>query len=186
MTGQRRRSKQEAVLRLAAAVLDYPGDDFGVEVWLEALSGRSHRQLVTAVQEWLAVPAAQRQQQYIRIFDFGGHSLYLTYLTHGETRQRGTALLEIKRELASGGLAITSGELPDYLPLLLEFAAIEERGRRLLADYRDALVRLADDLGDQEGPFGLVLKAVLAALPRSRTLLPIVEITDTDEMAVRR
>ena len=65
-------------------------------------------------------------------FDFDRRaSLHLTYHTYGDRRQRGLELVRLKRRYAEAGLPLEGGELPDYLPVLLEFAAlVPEAARR--------------------------------------------------------
>jgi nitrate reductase delta subunit len=61
---------------------------------------------------------------YVRTFDFSdATALYLTAHEFGDNRQRGTALLELRHQLRAGGFEPGGTELPDYLPLLLEFVA---------------------------------------------------------------
>ena len=115
----------------------------------------------------VALPADEREQRYVAAFDFRRRTpLHLTYLTHGDTRNRGAALLQIKHVLLRHGYDISSGELPDYLPLLLEFAADEPRGIRLLGSHRRSLELLRRSLADFDDPFAPLIAAVLAVLPR--------------------
>ena len=70
------------------------------------------------------------------------HALYLSYWTDGDTRRRGEVLGRFKSAYrASGFLVDTHGELPDYLPMVLEFAARADlaAGRELLQAYRPSL-----------------------------------------------
>ena len=63
-----------------------------------------------------------------RSFDLSRkHALYLSYWTDGDTRRRGEVLARFKAAYrASGFLVDTRGELPDYLPMVLEFAAVAD------------------------------------------------------------
>ena len=83
--------------------------------------------------------AALRRRQ----FDLSRkHALYLSYWTDGDTRRRGEVLGRFKSAYrASGFLVDTHGELPDYLPMVLEFAALADldAGRELLQAYRPSL-----------------------------------------------
>jgi nitrate reductase delta subunit len=108
------------------------------------------------------------QQAYVETFDLQRRaSLYLTYFTHGDTRQRGSALLRLKRFYASAGLSLASRELPDYLPLMLEFAALAPYGvgEQLLAEHRAGLELLRLALRERASPYLELLDAVCAALP---------------------
>ena len=105
--------------------------------------------------------------QYVTTFDHRKRGcLYLTYYTHGDTRKRGLALLRLKQAYAAAGLNIVEDELPDHLPVMLEFAAAHpEPGRALLLDYRAGLELLRLDLTDTRSPWRLVLDSISATLP---------------------
>jgi nitrate reductase delta subunit len=85
------------------------------------------------------------QQEYVRAFDFQKRvSLHLTYYQYGDQRQRGLALVRLKRAYAAAGLPLCEGEAPDYLPALLEFAALAPAGYAavLLKEHRVAIEML--------------------------------------------
>lgn len=105
--------------------------------------------------------------QYVATFDHRKRGcLYLTYYTHGDTRKRGLALLRLKQVYAAAGLTLTDDELPDHLPVMLEFAAAHpEAGQALLLDYRAGLELLRLDLTDTGSPWRLVLDSISATLP---------------------
>lgn len=118
---------------------------------------------------WAAEDAAALQAAYVETFDFTRrNSLYLTYHTLGDRRQRGVALLALKQRYASTGLppAAEGGELPDFLPMLLEFAALEpEAGLAALDRHREALELLRASLHEQDSPWAPLLDAVVLPLP---------------------
>ncbi|HET8741830.1 MAG TPA: nitrate reductase molybdenum cofactor assembly chaperone [Gaiella sp.] len=116
---------------------------------------------------------SELERTYVETFDLRRRtSLYLTYYLHGDTRKRGMALLRLKRLYAAAGLELAREELPDYLPLVLEFAALapEREGETLLREHRAALELLRTNLADAESPYALVLDAVCAGLPRLSAL----------------
>jgi nitrate reductase delta subunit len=109
------------------------------------------------------------QQRYVETFDLRRpSSLYLTYYVHGDTRKRGMALLRLKRLYAGAGLDLAGGELPDYLPLVLEFCALApaEVAEWLLREQRPALELLREGLRETESPYLHLLDALCASLPR--------------------
>src|SRR5262249_33750154 len=63
-------------------------------------------------------------------------ALYLTYYRHGDTRRRGMALLAFKTAYRAAGLEPADAELPDYLPVVLDFAAVAPGGEDLLRRHR--------------------------------------------------
>jgi nitrate reductase delta subunit len=108
-------------------------------------------------------------QRYVETFDLRRRtSLYLSYYVHGDTRKRGMALLRLKRLYAAAGLELAREELPDYLPLMLEFAALapDGAGEGLVREHRAALELLRANLHEAESPYAHLLDAVCSGLPR--------------------
>jgi nitrate reductase molybdenum cofactor assembly chaperone NarJ/NarW len=92
------------------------------------------------------------QEKYTAAFDMNpALTLNLTYHALGDTEQRAAALADLARTYAAAGWAPTTGELPDYLPLMLEFLSIRPEADRNAAVWRalEALgayvARLASD-----------------------------------------
>ena len=78
-----------------------------------------------------ASPAAALARRYVETFDLSRRTaLDLTYYTHGDRRQRGLALLALRRRYAESGLELEGPELPDHLPVMLEYAALDPVGGR--------------------------------------------------------
>lgn len=116
---------------------------------------------------YCATPAGELQSLYVETFDFTKRaSLHLTYHTFGDRRQRGMALLNLKQRYAATGLDLLDGELPDYLPVMLEFAALApEPGVAALARHREALELVRAALHEAASPWAPLLDAVCAVLP---------------------
>jgi nitrate reductase delta subunit len=93
--------------------------------------------------------------------------LFLTYYQHGDTRNRGVALLKLKQTYKRGAMALVDDELPDHLAVLLEFVASGdvEFGRALLGEHRVGLELLRFALTDAGSPWRWVLDSVSATLP---------------------
>ena len=116
---------------------------------------------------------SELDQRCVETFDLRRRSgLYLSYYVHGDTRKRGMALLRLKRLYAAAGLELASSELPDYLPLMLEFAALAPAGagETLLREHRPSLELLRRSLRDGDSPYADLLDAVCAGLPRLSAL----------------
>ncbi len=108
------------------------------------------------------------ETHYVRTFDLRRRSgLYLTYYLHGDTRKRGIALLTLKQRYRAHGLRLAEGELPDLLPVVLEFAAAAGPGdgEAPLRQHRRGLELLRCALEEAGSPYRHVLDAVVAALP---------------------
>jgi nitrate reductase molybdenum cofactor assembly chaperone NarJ/NarW len=117
--------------------------------------------------------------RYVETFDLRRRaSLYLTYYAHGDTRERGMALLRLKKLYRAAGLPMQSKELPDHLTVMLAFAALAPPGHgdALLAEHRPAIELLRLSLHDFESPYAHVLDAVAA-------LLPALSVSDRDQVA---
>jgi nitrate reductase delta subunit len=106
--------------------------------------------------------------RYVETFDLRRRaSLYLTYYAHGDTRERGMALLRLKKLYRAAGLPMDSTELPDHLTVMLAFAALAPpgHGETLLAEHRPAIELLRLSLHDLASPYAHVLDAIAAGLP---------------------
>jgi nitrate reductase delta subunit len=106
--------------------------------------------------------------RYVETFDLRRRaSLYLTYYAHGDTRERGMALLRLKKLYRAAGLPMQSDELPDHLTVMLAFAALAPpgHGETLLAEHRPAIELLRLSLHDLHSPYAHVLDALAAGLP---------------------
>ena len=162
-------------LKLASLLLLYPDDSLreAAAAVPEAEIGpgpeRAARELRGFSAWYAARPLGELQRHYVDSFDFAKQcSLHLTYHVHGDRRQRGMAMLKLKEAYRAAGVEPPGDELPDYLPLMLEFAAIvpDGRGRDLLEDHRVSLELVRAGLRRAESPYQPVLDAVVACLGR--------------------
>jgi nitrate reductase delta subunit len=108
------------------------------------------------------------QRLYVETFDFAKRSgLHLSYHRYGDRRERGMALVALKQRYGAAGLELAEGELPDYLPAMLEFAALRpEPGEDLLLEQREAIELVREALREEESPYAHLLDALRACLPR--------------------
>jgi nitrate reductase delta subunit len=153
---------------LCSVLLQYPTAELaaGGEELAEAAAGVP--EVATLVEHIAETPLSELQACYVRTFDFDRRaSLHLTYHTHGDRRQRGLELVRLKRRFAEAGLVLREEELPDYLPVLLEFAALAPaEGEPLLAELRAPIELVRSRLHDTGSPYAGVLDAVVARLPK--------------------
>ncbi|MGI8916230.1 MAG: nitrate reductase molybdenum cofactor assembly chaperone [Chloroflexota bacterium] len=122
---------------------------------------------------WEHTSPLAREQRYVETFDLQKRtSLYLTFYLYGETRKRGIALLRLKRMYAAAGLPLEAKELPDYLPAMLEFAALAPAGygQIVLEEFRSGLELLRLSLQEQKSPYRFLIDATCAGL---RPLTPL-------------
>ena len=112
-------------------------------------------------------PLAQLQQSYVDTFDLRRRCCpYLTYYTYGDTRDRGMALLDFTSAYRATGFEVASGELPDHLAVVCEFAAHRPvEGVELLQRHRAGLELLALALRETGSPYVHVVDSIRALLP---------------------
>ena len=165
-------------------LLDYPTPELIERLPLiRALAqerGAVARPLLGLLDHLGSTPLEDLQAEYVETFDLRRRCcLYLTYYRYGDTRKRGTALVDFVEAYKSCGAVLEAAELPDHLGVLLEFGAQHDlhRCRVLLAQYRPGLELLRISLADRGSPWMGALETVSATLP---------EIGGDDRDAVRR
>ncbi|QXJ25514.1 nitrate reductase molybdenum cofactor assembly chaperone [Actinomadura graeca] len=163
----------EVVIRQAASLLlRYPGPG-----WAETLrlvrdtagglpDGRC-ASLLRFCSDVAAVPPLELEARYVTTFDRSPRrTLHMTYYTDGDTRRRGASMAGLKGEYRRRGWRPPDDQLPDFLPVMLEFAArCPEAGERLLAGHRPGLELLRLALRDHRSPYERVMEAVCGTLP---------------------
>ena len=94
-------------------------------------------------------------------------SLFLTSWTHGDTRNRGMALIYFKEKYREAGILLSEEELPDHLAVVLEFAALVDpvEGSLLLGEHRAPIELIRDALHKSDSFYAHVMDAVIATLP---------------------
>ncbi|MYU51483.1 MULTISPECIES: nitrate reductase molybdenum cofactor assembly chaperone [Streptomyces] len=116
-----------------------------------------------------ATPELDLAAHYVATFDSRNRRcLYLTWWTTGDTRNRGAALVAVKDFYRRYGMAGDfGGELPDFLPVMLEFAALagDAAGTELLDGHRAGLELLRLSVEQSGSPYAAVLRAVCGTLP---------------------
>lgn len=183
--GRRRDAREAAVVRQVAAwCLHYPDDELRERLGLleSAVTGvRAAEPLLPVLRYLRETPASQAEQHYVEVFDTRPRrALYLTWYVHGDTRLRGGALADLMGRYRARGFRPADGELPDYLPLLLEFTATggadaAREGERLLSRFRPALELLLRELDKVGTPYAGAVRAVLATVPRTDTRVSVDE-----------
>ena len=159
--------------KLLSVLLQYPDDELlGSLDELEVAASALPAVQGAAVEGFLGylrrTPAEVLCRQYVETFDFDRRTgMHLTWHSHGDRRQRGIELVRLKRRYAETGLALADGELPDYLPVILEFTDEHpEAGVDVLVGLRPALELVRAALHRRGSPYAALLDAVAAVLPR--------------------
>jgi nitrate reductase molybdenum cofactor assembly chaperone NarJ/NarW len=107
-------------------------------------------------------PLLKLQEEYTRLFDFNPATcLNLTFHECGESKGRGFALANLSRLYKDAGYELATGELPDYLPLVLEFLSVcnPETCLQILVQYEKHVSSLSHPLREQESAYAGPLEA---------------------------
>ena len=165
--------KREVIYQAASLCLSYPDDAVLGAAPLIAAALRESAPWAAAsfaplLTWWAETPTERVRVTYVDTFDMSKrHALYLSYWTDGDTRRRGMVLADLKQRYRDAGLALSgTGELPDHLPLVLEFARHRpDDGAALLQEYRASLELIRIALAERDSPYAEVVAAVCATLP---------------------
>jgi len=163
-------------LKVLSALLTYPTAELVVAtselrdaLAAEALLPPAHQRAVTALIDDLATrDLYDSQERYILLFDrTRSLSLHLFEHVHGESRDRGQAMVDLLQLYEAAGFSATASELPDFLPLFLEFAATREPAEalELIGQPAHVLEALRERLTRRNSSYESVF-AALGALTR--------------------
>ncbi|MGC9271182.1 nitrate reductase molybdenum cofactor assembly chaperone [Acidiphilium sp.] len=109
------------------------------------------------------------QELYVKLFDqTRSLSLYLFEHVHGESRDRGQAMVDLRTQYEDHGLEMQPGELPDFLPLFLEFLDVvgDNEARGLLDEISPIARSLAGRLAKRKSDYAAVFDAIIALAPQ--------------------
>lgn len=167
--GKGARSEAPLIYKVCSLLLQYPDSE------LSALQGEITDAIASLQRSparvslegfttwWISTPALEAEQHYVQLLDLHKRSgLYLTFYGEGDKRERGPALLRLKQLYRSAGLPLAGTELPDYLPVMLEFAAAAPQGQGeiVLREHRAALELVRMSLRDTGSPYADLIDAV--------------------------
>ncbi|MCU7993493.1 nitrate reductase molybdenum cofactor assembly chaperone [Shewanella glacialipiscicola] len=160
------------VLSVISILLDYPRAELlEARAELEAIVTGSeldaaHQALVLQfIAERFAMDTMDWQAEYDGLFERGRSlSLLLFEHVHGESRDRGQAMVNLLDQYHQAGLDISAKELPDYIPLYLEFMSTQgsENGRYGLEEVAPILALLACRLEKHQSNYANLLHALLS------------------------
>lgn len=147
-----------------SALLQYPEAELVADLaQIDALLTEQKAEWRAPLQGLLAhignTPLIDLQQEYVMTFDRNpGHSLHLFEHIHGESRDRGQAMVDLLAEYSRHGLQMVGDDLPDYVPLFLEFLSQqdEEEAERLLGDAIHVLAHIGRKLRANGSPYACI------------------------------
>lgn len=160
------------LFRAMSALLSYPSQDVRQALpeitQVVRTSGlvapRERQALLDLIDELAQGELLELEERYVDLFDRGrALSLNLFEHLHGDSRDRGEAMVDLKRLYAQEGLELSANELPDYLPVLLEYLSCREltEARAMLGDCAHILTTIARSLIARRSGYAAVLQALL-------------------------
>ncbi len=166
-------SRDLKVLKALSALLTYPRSEL-----LEALGEVSQAisaspllpateksRLAELIAELARGEPLELEERYVQLFDRGrATSLHLFEHLHGESRDRGSAMVDLVKIYGAAGLELAPGELPDYLPALLEYLSCRtlDEARAMLEDCAHIVRKLGEALAQRGSRYAAVPSAILA------------------------
>jgi nitrate reductase delta subunit len=159
-------------LKALSALLTYPTrelvdalpDLYGVIVD-DAEVDRAARDGLRALMRWMEQQdLLDLEGEYVALFDRGRATcLHLFEHVHGESRDRGQAMVDLKRVYQRAGFHLTGNELPDYIPALLEFLSTRPRSEieEMLGDCAHILRAIGEALRERGSPYSALFAALL-------------------------
>ncbi|MFV0253405.1 MAG: nitrate reductase molybdenum cofactor assembly chaperone [Beutenbergiaceae bacterium] len=178
---------QATAWQICSLLLEYPQQQLWDQLELLAVeAGELPDQVGTPLIRFIGRLAdgslQQWQTEYVDTFDVTRRcALHLTYFLHGDTRNRGAAMVQIKQAFRRSGVVLTDedAELPDHLAVLLEFGATVDAAAawKILNDHRVGVELLRRALSERSSAWLDVVQAVRATLPK---------LDDDDEIALQK
>ena len=176
-----------ALLCYPTAELQAAASEFAEVLEREGLLPEPARQALAPLIEQIAEgDLYDMQERYVLLFDrTRSLSLHLFEHIHGESRDRGQAMVDLAELYEKNGLAISTRELPDYLPLFLEYLSTqpEDEARELLNQPLHIISALATRLMRRESIYAAALRALEAVAlgkPEAALLQELLEATEDD------
>ena len=159
-------------LRVLAALLSYPDarvlghiqEMRGLLVAEAALSPSRRTEIDALMDSLLRTDPLQVEAAYVELFDRGrSTSLHLFEHVHGDSRDRGPAMIDLGETYAKAGLILAPGEMPDFLPAVLEFACTQppREARAFLGEIAHLLNAIFGALCKRESAYASVVGALI-------------------------
>ncbi|MEF7613310.1 nitrate reductase molybdenum cofactor assembly chaperone [Aquincola sp. MAHUQ-54] len=158
-------------LRALAHLLRYPDaamrarlPDVHAALRAEGAAGAARRAELDALMDRLLAEGLDAEAAYVDLFDRGrGTALHLFEHVHGDSRDRGPAMVDLVRTYEQAGLLLDPAELPDHLTVLLEYASTQpaREARAFVGEFAHILRSIAAALQRRGSDYAAVLAALL-------------------------
>ena len=179
-------------LRALARLLAYPDAELRAQLpaLIDALQAEQTlpaarvAELQALAQQLGAMDPYEAEERYVETFDRGRRtSLHLFEHIHGDSRDRGPALIDLTQTYEKAGLRLDTTELPDHLGVVLEFASTQPPAvaREFLAEMAHVLGALFSALQAKDSPYASVVAAVLEAAGEKAQAVAIAPEPELDE-----
>ena len=171
-------------LRVLARLLAYPDTDLrgdlpDMRAALKVdrvLTGARKEELYALMQHLAQGNPLEHESEFVELFDRGrSTSLHLFEHVHGDSRDRGPAMIDLTQTYEKAGLFLAPDELPDYLPVMLEFVSTQppQEARSFLAEMAHILNAIFSALQQRRSPYACVLGALLELAGEKATAVKI-------------
>jgi len=165
-------------LRALGALLTYPRRDLlealpeiRAAIAASTLLGQREKERVSElIDELHDTDPFELEERYVDLFDRGrSTSLCLFEHVHGDSRERGQAMVDLKKVYARAGYQLASNELPDYLPAVLEYLSFRTsaEAKEMLADCAHILRAIGERLVSRGSRYAAAVDALLAVAGES-------------------
>ena len=159
-------------LRVLAALLGYPDqalrrhldDMLNALDQEQALGAERLVELRRFIRLLQSRPGLDSEAVYVELFDRGrGTSLHLFEHVHGDSRDRGPAMIDLVQTYEQAGLLLGENELPDFLPVVLQYASTQppKQARAFLSEFAHIMQAIFSALVKRGSPYATVLAALL-------------------------
>ena len=159
------------VFAVLSKLIDYPDNELieNLDSVIEYIKDSSEiatdeKEILMEFVSWMrSHTSIKLQETYVETFDMvPEHDLHLTHHIFGDDRHRGPALIDLSEHLKNEGLEVKEGEIPDFLPLLLEYASTLDdiKSRAFLGDAKKIIKIIADNLDKAKSPYSKLIRIV--------------------------
>jgi nitrate reductase delta subunit len=149
-----------------------------------ALSASRRDELDALIRRLRQQPGLRSEAEYVELFDRGRRTaLHLFEHVHGDSRDRGPAMVDLARTYESAGLLLADGELPDHLCVVLEYASTQPpaAARAFLAETAHILRAIFTALKERGTPYASAVAAVLDLAGEPASAVKLADEPDLDE-----
>ncbi len=180
-------------LRVLAHLISYP--DEAVRSHLPEMRDALHcdqslgqarlAELDRLIDTLITQPSLDTESRYVELFDRGrGTALHLFEHVHGDSRDRGPAMIDLAQTYEQAGLYLRDGELPDYLPVALQYASTQPpaQARAFLSEIAHILRVIFSALVKRDSAYASVLAALLELAGEKAESVSVPAEPDMDEV----